>query len=327
MKLNKVEKIIIVVILLGLILVGGAFMFVVPSFQQIGKNNEVLAKNLQEKAELDDRLSRLNTIDADIETQKSNARKAEGGFYPDLTTYEASELAMAYLKSANLEAHEISITALATRDVNLEYFIPAEVNYELKANAAAAKNTGSDAEQEEVVEGQFTDGGKKYVITVNSTINVVITDENGNEVDPAKYSDTMKKVYKAAVCKACATGGVKQTVAFIQATYTVKGKYADYAKFIDHIYSLDRATMFGSVVYPATMTIKEDKDSETLYIGENGTIATGSEANGKETKVTDDTEIEEDLTIMFLCVEPMEGLKTLDADGTKIVVDQRPTIY
>jgi len=325
MKLNKIEKIILVVILLGLILVGGAFMFVMPSFNQISKNNDVLAKNLQEKAELDTRLARLDTIDADIETEKTNAKKAEGGFYPDLTTYEASELAMTYLKKANLEAHEISIAPLSTQDLSLEYFIPAEVKYDLKESAAAAKGTNPD--EVTLVEGEFMDGSKKYTIEATSVLNAVIRDEEGNEIDPAKYSDTMKKVYKAAVCKAVATGNMKETVAFIQATYTVKGEYKNYEKFIDHIYSLDRATMFTAVNYPATITIKEDKDSETLYIGEDGTIAQGSEANGKQTMVQDDTVIEEELTIVFLCVEPMEGVKTLDADGTSIVVDQRPIIY
>ena len=325
MKLNKIEKIILVVILLGLILVGGAFVFVVPSFNQINKNNDVLTKNLQEKAELDDRLARLNTIDADIDTQKSNAKKAEGGFYPDLTTYEASELAMAYLKSANLEAHEISIANLATRDLSLEYFVPAEVKYDLKESAAAAKST--DGDEVQLLEGEFMDGNKKYTIEASSILGVTIRDENGTEIDPAKYSDTMKKVYKAAVCKTVVTNSMRETVAYIQASYKVKGKYADYAKFIDHIYTLDRATMFTAVNFPSTTTIKEDKDSTTAYVGEDGTLAMGDEANGKQTMVKDDTVIEQELTIIFLCVEPMEGLKTLDADGTKVVVDQRPTIY
>ena len=61
MKLNKIEKIIVAVILLGLILVGGAFIFVLPSFQNIAKNSAVLVKNMQEKLELDEKLERLKT--------------------------------------------------------------------------------------------------------------------------------------------------------------------------------------------------------------------------------------------------------------------------
>ena len=93
MKLNKIEKIVIIVILLGVILVGGGFVFVMPSFEAIGRNSKTLAANLLEKAELEETLSRLDTIDADIDTQKKDALKLEGGFYPDLTTYEASEIA------------------------------------------------------------------------------------------------------------------------------------------------------------------------------------------------------------------------------------------
>lgn len=324
MKLNKIEKIIVAVILLGLILVGGAFIFVLPSFQNIEKNSAVLVKNMQEKLELDEKLERLNTIDDDITAQKNDAKKAEGGFYPDLTTYEASELAMAYLKKANLEAHEISIAPLSTRQLGLEYFIPAEVNYDLKTFGAAAKDQN---DEEALLEGEFLDGNKKYSISVTSTTDVVITDDTGAEVAPAKYSDTMKKVYKAAVCKAVATASTSQTVAFISATYEVKGKYGDYKNFIDHIYDLDRATMFDGVIFPATTTIEEDKDSTALYVGEDGTVSQGSEANGKQTMVDDNTEITEELTIIFMCVEPMDKMSTVDADGTSIVVDQRPTVY
>lgn len=335
MKLNKVEKIIIAVILLGLILVGGAFIFVVPSFNEIGKNSETLAANLLEKAELDNTLARLDTIDADIEAAKADAKKAEGGFYPDLTTYEVGEFIKAYLKAQNLDAHKMNISPLATRDITLETLLPADVEYELKDSAAAAKNVeGGEANAPEayeegvaVVEGTFKDGGKDYKINVNSTIDVVITDSEGNEIAPSKYSDTMKKVYKAAVCRAVMTGDTRQTVGFVQAECEIEGKYGDYVKFIDHIYDLGRATMFETVKFPATIEIEEEGDSEAMYVSESGTLMQGSQANGKLTMVEDDTVIKEELTIVFLCVEPMEGIKDIDADGTKIVVDQRPIVY
>lgn len=324
MKLSKVEKIVVAVILLGLILVGGTFLLIMPSFERIGKETKTLEANLLEKAELDERLSRLDTIDADITNSKNEAIKLEGGFFPDLTTYEASELAMAYMTAHNLESHTISINDLSTRDLSLEYAVPAEAEYDLKVFSQSAKATG---DVEVLAEGQFKDGGKTYSIVVDSAISATIVDEEGNEIAPAKYTDTMKKVYKAAICRFVSESEISQTVAEVTAAYEVKGKFSDYMKFIDDMYKNERAITFDSLTIPMTATIEEESDSDAAFINEAGELMTGSDANGKEVLVEDDTEVKVNVTITFLCVEPMESLKTVDADGTTVVVDQRPAVY
>ena len=331
MKLNKIEKIIVVIIVLGLILGLGIFMFVKPSFDDIGKQQKVLDSYKQELADLNAKLARLDTIDADIQTEKDTAMKYEKYFYPDMTTYEASELAMGLLKAANFEAHAISISPLATRGLGLQYFLPAEVQYELKTDGQAAKDTTD----EEILEiGQFKDGNKTYTITVSAVCDVVITDENGEEVPVNRYTDTMKKVYKAGVCKFAATNGIGQTTGVVQASYQIKGTYADYIKFIDHVYSMERATTFPSVVIPVTVNPKKAEEEESGaigYIDESGNIYTQSEPSDnegvKDIPVTDDYEIDMPITLIFLTIEPMDALKTIDADGTTIVVDQRPAVY
>ena len=325
MKLNKVEKIIVAVILLGLILVGGTFLFIVPSYQQIEKNTKTLAANIAEQQELEERLARLDTIDDDIAKQKTDAKTYEGGFYPDLTTYEASEIAMALLKTYNLEAHSIGITNFATTNLTLEHFVPANVEYDLKTFAQSAKqqDEGSDTA---LLSGEFMDGKAKYSISASSPTDVTILDSNGEEVAPSKYSETMQKYYKAAVCAVAADNNTSQTVGVITATYEVTGKFGDYVKFIDHVYSLGRATKFDTVLYPMTITIK-DEDEDALYSAEDGTLVTGKEAQGEETAVTDDTEVTETLSISFLSVEPMDALHTVQADDTEVVVDQRPAAY
>ena len=324
MRLSKVEKIVVAVILLGLILVGGTFLLVVPSFNEIGKATKMLEANIEEKLALDERLARLDTIDGDITNSKNEAVKLEGGFFPDLTTYEASELAMAYMTAHNLDAHTIAITEIATRDLNLEYLVPVEAEYDLKTFSQSAKTTDGT---EVLAEGEFKDGGKKYTISVASTTEATISDEDGNEIAPAKYTDTMKKVYKAAICKFVTDTDVSQTVAAISASYEVKGKFSDYMKFIDDMYTNERSITFDSLTIPMTATIQEEADSTAVFINEAGELQVGDEANSKEVIVEDDTEVTVPVTIVFLCVEPMEGLKTIDADGTNVVVDQRPIIY
>ena len=331
MKLNKVEKVIVVIIILGLILGLGIFMLVKPSFENIGKQQKVLDSYRNELNELNAKLARLDTIDADIQEQKDSAKKYETKFYPDLTPYEASEMAMAYLKAANLEAHTINVSELSTQALTLSYFLPREVDYAIKSYGREVKEDEERNQNVEVLEeGQFKDGNKTYTVIVDSISNVIIKDEEGNEVKKNVYTDTMKKVYKAAICRYAATNAFQETTGVVTATYEVKGRYEDYINFIDHVYSLERATTFPSVLIPMTYSPETDEDDDSIYVDEAGYAHTRDEIANKsdvEIPVEPDTEITQNITLIFLTVEPMKALSTLDIDGTTVVVDQRPAVY
>ncbi|MBO6302435.1 MAG: hypothetical protein J6N15_08375 [Ruminiclostridium sp.] len=326
MRLNKLEKIIVAVILLGLILIGGTIIFVKPSFDQIGRNTKTLQANIEEKASLEERLSRLDTIDADIEEQKKDALKYEGCFYPDLTSYEASEIAMALLNASGLEAHSISVSQLGTRGLGLEFYKTSDVTYPLREYSSAARNSEGD-EEETLSTDVFIDGGKKYTVSVSSITDVSIIDPDGNAVDPSKYTEKMKRMYKIAVCRLASMEGTNQTVGTISATYTVKGTYKQYEDFVNHIFQLDRATYISSVVYPITEPIQEEEESDAVYADESGSILFGTQANDQETFIKDSSPIEYSITLEFLCVEPMDKMKTITAENTEVVVDQRPAVY
>lgn len=325
MQLNKIEKIVVIVILLGLILVGGYFLFVAPSIKKIESAQKTLDSNRTEQAALADRLSRLETIGGEIDAQKQAAVKFEGTFYPDLTTYETSEIAMAYMKKCNLEAHTISITPLSARDLTLEYYSPTDIVYDLKTYSASAKNSEGDGNVE--VKGTFEENGHKYTISISNISDVSILQEDGTPV--STYTDKMIKMYKAALCRYVQENGMHEAVAATQATYEVKGKFSDYLKFLDYIYDRPRATGLAAVAIPMTTELKKDKDddSTTTFIGEDGYGYSAEEAKNMVIPVTDDTEISKELTLVFFCVEPMNSLHTVDADGQAIVVDQRSAVY
>lgn len=329
MKLNKIEKIVVIVILLGLILGGGFFLFVMPSYKKIDAAQKKLDSNLQEQAQLNERLSRLDTIDGDIDQQKKDALKYEGTFYPDLTTFETSEIAMAYMKKCGLEAHAISVTPLTARDLTLEYSSPVEIKYDLKTYGRSAKESENAGDEAELT-GTFEENGKKYSIVINNLSSVQILKEDGTPV--TSYTENMQKVYKAAVCRYAQTNGLSQTVAVTQARYEVTGKFADYMKFIDYVYSLPRATSFISVNIPMTVELKKDnkkgdQDDSSTYIGEDGYAYSAEEAKAMVVPVTNDTQITKELTLTFFSVEPMNSMHSVDADGTEVIVDQRSKVY
>ncbi len=319
MNLTKVEKIIIAILVIGAILAAGIFFFIVPSYQKIEQANRRLNTLKTEQAQLNEKLARETTIDDEIKTAKKDAIELEGCFYPDLTTYEATEITQAYLKKCNLTTHTMGINALSTNVLELDYFQNVEVEYDLKNFSQSARGIDENA----LLEGQFKEGNKIYTITCTTIKDIQITDDAGNVVDKAKYTENMKKVYQKTLCKYAVETATTQTVGAVVVSFEVEGLYKDYLSFLDFVNNLDRATFLNGAEIPMTQSIEEDEDSDKLYIDEAGQLLMGSEANGGEEICKDETLVKElSVELVFLCVEPMDELDTIDAAGTKVVVNQ-----
>lgn len=315
MNLTKVEKIIIVILVVGGILAAGIFMFVKPAFEGIESANKSLDSMKKQEVELEEKLSRENTIDDEIKDAKKDAETLEGGFYPDLTTYEASEIILAYLKDCGLSTMGVEVNELTTTELSLETYTPEPVIYDLKNFSQTARGT----DDEVLLEGEFKDGTKVYTVSVNDITNVVITDSDGNVVEPKKYTDTMKSAYKEALVEYASTTKAKQVVGVSTVSLTVTGKYEDYLKFVDYIFDLDRATYIEEVEIPMTVS----GGSETLIIiDEDGNAKTVESNTEKNVVCENDTIVSVGCEISFLTVEQMEELDTITAGGTEIVVNQ-----
>lgn len=319
MNLGKVEKIIIAVLVIGAIIGFGIFLFIVPSFNKISAAEKRYDTLAAEQQEIYQKLERENTIDNEIKEAKNEAKKLEGSFYPDLTTYEATEIVLAYLKKCNLETNEISVQLLSTEDLELQSYNEIEVSYSLKEYSSNARGTDENA----LTEGQFKDGNKVYTVSYSGISDIQISDAEGNVIDKAKYTDAMKKAYNKTLCRAAAENETVQTVAVMGLSFDVTGIYKDYLAFLDYVNDLDRATMLRDVTIPITVQINEDEDSDNVYVDEGGNALVGSEANNGETECKDDTPIEDrTVEIVLFCVEPMESLDTLAAGDASIVVNQ-----
>lgn len=319
MNLTKVEKIIIAILVIGAILAAGIFFFIVPSYQKIDKANKRLDGLKTEQAQLNEKLARENTIDDEIKTAKKDAVKLEGCFYPDLTTYEATEITQAYLKECNLETHSLSVTSLSTNVLELDYFTDVVVEYDLKNYSQSARGIDENA----LLEGQFKDGNKVYTVSCSSIHDIEIMDDEGNVIDPAKYTDNMKKVYQKTLCKVAVESATTQTVGAVSVSFEASCTYKDYLNFLDYINNLERATFINGAEIPMTITVQNDEDSNELYINEAGQLLAGSEANGGEIECKDDTPLTDmSINLVYLCVEPMDELEKIDAAGVSVVVNQ-----
>lgn len=321
MNLTKLEKGIIVFLVVGAILAAGIFFFIVPAYNSIEDAKDNLSNMQSQQAEIEAKLAREATIDDEISDVKKEAEKFEESFYPDLTTYEAVELVLAYLKDCNLNTESISVTPLATRELSLSTFSEIPVSYDLKTYSETAHGVDENA----LASGEFFDNGKKYRVTVNSLTDIVIADaESGDTIDRARYTDTMKEAYKEALCATAAANEEIQTVGATSVTFSVTGKYEDYLKFIDYIFDLDRAAYMEAVTIPMTVEVKEDDNS--FGVDEHGNVLSHTEAAQQNMvqKYEADMDIEEvEIELVFFSVNPMEQLENIDAAGVKVVVNQR----
>lgn len=317
MNLSKLEKAVIIILVVGAILAAGIFFFIVPAYNGIERANKNLDNMKSERQKIEEQLAREATIDDEISDAKKEAKAMEGDFYPDLTTYEAVEITLAHLKACDMTTDGITATAMTTGDLALAVYTPVEVLYNLKTYSEAARGTDEDV----LLQGEFLDRNKKYSVVVSSFTDVRITDtESGEVVEKSKYTETMKKAYKEAICRYAVSEGHKQTIGATKVTFIVKGTYENYLKFIDYIFDIDRATYMETVIIPMTHEVKEEDGR--VYIDEMGNVVSPSKGSKGQTPYQLEDEVEQAVSFIFYSVEPMEALENIDAAGVKIVVNQ-----
>lgn len=316
MNLNKIEKAFVIILVVGAIIALGIFFLIVPANDEIKAAQSRLDALKVEEEGITAQLAEEPTIDANIEEAKKAALELEGGFYPDLTTYEAIEIILAYIEEYNLSTLAVSATQLSTRDLALEVYTETPVIYDLKTYSQNAR----EPEANPLLEGQFKDGDKVYTVTANSLTDISITDEEGNIVEKSDYTDVMADAHKEALCNLAVSTATHETVGVTQVSLEVKGRHEDYLNFINFIFDLERASYMENVVIPMTTSVEEDELSEE----EAALNAAVEELTGLEaiTPCDEDTPVTQSLTIRFLSVEQMEELETIDASGKEIVVNQ-----
>ena len=318
MNLTNLEKTVIIILVVGGILAAGIFFFDLPAYRGIESANKNLDNMKAQRQQIEEQLAREATIDDEIADAKKEAETLEGDFYPDLTTYEAVEITLAHLKACDMEMTDaVVVSPMATGELSLSYFIPSEVIYDLKSYSATARGTDENA----LLEGEFLDGNKRYSIAANSLTDVQIRDvESGEIVEMSKYTDTMKDAYKEAVCRYAASNASSQMIGATTVSFTVKGTYENYLKFIDYVFDIERATHMSTVVIPMTHEIEVEEDA--VYVNEMGNVVSPNQASQGQIAYEPDDIVEQAITFVLYSVEPMEALENIDAAGVTVVVNQ-----
>lgn len=322
MNLSKIEKIIIMVLVVGGILALGIIFLCKPAYESIGRANNNLSKAQTDYDDLMARLTRLDTIDEDIAKVKESISELEDNFYPELTTYEAVEIALAQLKANDLETLSMAVAPATTQKINVETYTEVPLVYNLKTYAQNSK----EIKEGEVVlmDGQFLDDDKVYTVSVTNLANVSITNENGEVVEVKDYTDTMIDAYKEAVCRYASNGNLQQTVSAITVNFNVTGEYKKIMNYIDYLYNYEKATYLPTIALPVSIAIEPDEDGN--YLDDAGNEIKDIPAGTEGTYIREyaDTDVLKDvqISVLFYGVEQVEEVESLVIDGVTVVTNQ-----
>lgn len=322
MNLSKIEKIIIMVLVVGGILALGIIFLCKPAYESIGKANNSLTKAQADYDDLMARLARLDTIDEDITKVKESIADLEDNFYPELTTYEAVEIALAQLKENGLETHSVSVSAATTNDVRVETYTETPLVYNLKTYAQNSK----EAKEGEVVllDGQFLDDDKVYTVSVTNLANVSVTNENGEVVEVKDYTDTMVDACKEAVCNFASGNQLAQTVSASTVSFSVTGEYKKIMEYIDYLYNYEKATYLPSISLPVSVVIDPADDGK--YYDDEGNelkdIPAGTEGTYIRQYADNDILMDIPFSVVFYGVEQVEEVESLEIDGVTVITNQ-----
>lgn len=322
MNLSKIEKIIIMVLVVGGILALGIIFLCKPAYESIGKAENSLTKAQSDYDDLMARLARLDTIDEDIAKVKESITELEDNFYPELTTYEAVEIALAQIKENKLETLSMTVAPAATQKINIETYTEAPLVYNLKTYAQNSK----EAKEGEVVlmDGQFLDDDKVYTVSVTSLANVVITDDTGAAVEVKDYTDTMIDAHKEALCKYASNGKLGQTVSSVTVSFNVTGEYKNIMDYIDYLYNYEKATYLPNIALPVSLVVEPNEEGKYLDDAGNEIKDIPAGTEGSYVREYADTDIIKDvpISVVFYGVEQVEEVESLNIDGVTIVTNQ-----
>ncbi len=285
--MSKQEKIIVFVLLVLVILGVGFFMFILPNFNDIDKNQKNLDAANSSYSDILSQLEREKTIDSDIKAEYELGKDLADGFYNDLTPVEADEIMRQFIaKGEDIRIDGLRVGPMSTEAISISLIGSSEVTYPLKDFAQT-----------------------------------MITDAGDTEIDPESMTDREKIMYlKDAMATLLAlsepvTVGVS-TVSFTAYSDELENlhNFADLLNtgiYDDKIVDADgnpqrKATYLVSANFELT-----DKSADVLtnaYDGANGSAPESAESSQVESTTTNNAgwgNYRMDFTVKLYCIEPV----------------------
>ena len=285
MKLSSKEMTILSVFLSIVILVAGTFLFILPEYEKIEKNENALQAARDEKDQIYASLEREATIDQEIQDAIDQANTISLYFYDDMTTYEADVIIREILDATNMSTNSLSIGNFTSATLGVTDFAETIVTYPLKDYSG------------------FDPG------LLNGEEFFVEYDEEGRLIVPEayveKYGDQALTEYLTAKLSTQA-----QTVGAITVTFTIEGTRGDFLNFLNYVAGLDRATIINNTKVSYTSAANNDNNNNNGAPaegeGEEAAPAAPAGNGGDDVQLNDNSKVSALVSMTLYCVTPMQ---------------------
>ncbi|MCL2018194.1 MAG: hypothetical protein FWG70_00415 [Oscillospiraceae bacterium] len=263
--ISSVEKIIILILVMGAVLGAGYYFIVRPAYDEIS----VVDRKIEEKEKQIEAAEALrleeDTLKISIVPKRERAKTAHEGFYDEMTTTEAVTMIQDLLRRATDDGGYIATTGVKVTEISeaglqLQLWLGSpEAKYALRnyANAFVApppRPTAQDRLREDPDEGVWEPERQVALYVLgpgasendiedkinefkeNQTLHVKAAIEMLKNDDGEFVSDLQRVAYLEMLRSALATK--RQGVGYIKATFTIEMNYSEFLDFLDYLYSL-----------------------------------------------------------------------------------------
>jgi hypothetical protein len=174
MKINKKEKIILLVIIAIVTLAIGYALVFTPQrtkYEDVKKDLETVEA---EKADIDNRLKVGEVIDDQIMEAYNASGELSNEFFPLMYTFEADRYFQSILQADNLSYEELSIAQAEIDDLEKYVFTPEYLDFPLLASSRINEATRAAVEEPAVLTGEAL-GSITVSVDVNGKLSDVIS--------------------------------------------------------------------------------------------------------------------------------------------------------
>lgn len=292
MRLSKQERIAVLIIAVIIILGLGAFLFIVPQFQNIGKDSAELVNKQVELKKAQDKAATKEKLAEDILDAYDEGKDKADMFFEEMKPYQADNEVREFLdycdkNDVNVFVDSITIGEPTVSSLSVSFYKVPEINYALKTAAKGDSNEETDEEKRlAILQDQLSN--TQAVGSIDVTFNVTTL----NDEDMLKFIDMINNYKKDSVRKA-----IRLSSAFEIEFQDIMEKYQKVIQDMQVDLVFDARTQLAN----DTKTDKPNRDEIEEQYGnkdeQNAQGAEGENNNNKKENVAEFEDNVEQLTV------------------------------
>ncbi|MCL2070614.1 MAG: hypothetical protein FWH07_00055 [Oscillospiraceae bacterium] len=309
MALSKNEQIALYVVIFLVIAVAGGILFLMPEYNKIEENRNMLNTRKAEYARLEEELGleKFENVEKSIIAAYEDGRGASAAFYDnEMSSYEADRLIRDVLRGVNLDTNNLVVNPLTTHSLVMSIFRDIDITYGIKDMATIGSAEDMVSEGGDVVAETSAEGETVAEPTATTApVSAAVPDEDAGDLDAMMafmmnaprvqaldfFEQNITNQARAAYVVTAMReflANESETVAVQSVRFEMLMTRQEAFALSMHVYNLNNAS------YITSMTNQEFNSSST--VNADGEVV-AADGGGRRVYTVD---------MMFFIVEPME---------------------